>query len=352
MYGHALSDYSKAISIDPNYHHAYNNRALIYHWTNRYSEAIIDFTKAIEIHPNYARAYNNRGLTYELLGRPDKAVADYRMVLAIDPDNKMARSKLAALDVRLEQRAEPSKAGDTFRDCDDCPVMMTIRPGKFMMGSDIHVLDHAHLREVVISRNFAIGQFEVTFAEWDACHKAKACKHNPSDGGWGRGSRPVINVSWKDAQQYVDWLSNLTGKTYRLMSEAEWEYVRKIGHGIAPGRRLGRATANCNGCGSRWDNLQTAPVGSFPANSNGIYDLAGNVWEWVEDCYFDKYHGVPRDGRAATKTPCRYRVMRGGAWDNGPQFLNPATRFANPPSYRFNNLGFRVAKSLATNAKR
>ena len=155
------------------------------------------------------------------------------------------------------------------------------------------------------------------------------------DSGFGAGKRPVINVSWEDAQGYVAWLSHMTGVKYRLLSEAEWEYAARAGTTSAYswGDKIGQNKANCDGCGSQWDDSQTAPVGSFPANEWGLHDMHGNVWEWVEDCYEYSYSaGQPTDGSAFTKGSCSYRVLRGGSWVNFPGGLRSADRGRDAPS--------------------
>ena len=133
------------------------------------------------------------------------------------------------------------------------------------------------------------------------------------DSSFGRGTRPVINVSWDEAQQYVAWFSKMTGRPYRLLTEAEWEYAARAGSTTAYywGDEIGKGNANCNGCGSQWDNRETSPVGSFKPNKFGLYDMAGNVYQWVQDCYHDDYDGAPTDGSARTsrrlQSPCRSR---------------------------------------------
>ena len=158
------------------------------------------------------------------------------------------------------------KPKDTFKDCDTCPEMVVVPAGEFMMGSNDGQADEKPVHKVTIAKPFAVGKFEVTFAEWDACVAAGGCKHKPDDEGWGRGKRPVINVSWDDiTKEYLPWLSRKTGKTYRLLTEAEWEYAARAGSRAkyAWGDEIGKNSANCDGCGSHWDNKQTAPVGSF-----------------------------------------------------------------------------------------
>jgi formylglycine-generating enzyme required for sulfatase activity len=169
----------------------------------------------------------------------------------------------------------------------------------------------------------------LTFAEWDACVAHGDCVPHISDSGWGRGRRPAINVSWYDAQSYVAWLSRITGKEYRLLSEAEYEYAARAGTQTAYpwGDKIGKNNANCVECGSQWDGKQTAPVGSFAANGFGLYDMVGNVIEWVEDCYQDSYNGAPVDGAAWTGGDCRGRVVRGGSYGSAADSLRSAAPY-------------------------
>jgi formylglycine-generating enzyme required for sulfatase activity len=200
---------------------------------------------------------------------------------------------------------------------------------------------------VTIARPFAVGKTEVTFAEWDTCVVAGACA-KASD-SWGRGEQPAINVSWDGAKQYVTWLSKITGKEYRLLKEAEWEYAARAGTTTAYswGDDIGKGNANCNGCGSQWDNRQTAPVGSFKPNAFGLYDMHGNVFEWVEDSWHNSYEGAPTDGlRWVEDADASIRVVRGGSWYSDPQNLRAADRLGFPTDLRLNNIGFRLARTL------
>jgi formylglycine-generating enzyme required for sulfatase activity len=169
-----------------------------------------------------------------------------------------------------------------------------------------------------------------------------------SDSGFGRGTKPVINVNWDEAQQYVAWFSKITGKPYRLLSEAEWEYAARGGTATAYswGDEIGKGNANCNGCGSQWDSKMTSPVGSFKPNGFGLYDMAGNVWQWVQDCYHGDYDGAPSDGSAWTTGNCSNRVGRGGSWLDVPQGLRSAAHNWGPTDARNHLLGFRVARTL------
>ena len=159
----------------------------------------------------------------------------------------------------------------------------------------------------------------------------------------------MMNVDWNHAQTYAMWLSEKTGKMYRLLSEAEWEYVARAGSGTwkySWGNEIGRNRANCEGCGSRWDGKQTAPVGSFGANGFGLHDVHGNVWEWVEDCWNGTYAGAPTDGSAWEQGDCNLRVLRGGSWNYEPRDFRSAVRGWNSAGYRSYSFGFRVARSL------
>jgi formylglycine-generating enzyme required for sulfatase activity len=241
------------------------------------------------------------------------------------------------------------KPKDTFKDCPECPEMVVVPAGEFIMGSN-DLETEKPLHNVTIGRPFAVGQFEVTFAEWDACIAAGGCKHKPKDDGWGRGRRPVIYLSWDDIKkEYLPWLSRKTGKTYRLLTEAEWEYAARAGSGteFTWGDEIGTNLANCDGCGSQWDEKQTAPVGSFKPNVFGLYDMHGNVEEWVEDCWNENYQGAPTDGSAWTTGDCSKRVLRGGAWTGiVPGFIGSSRRVRGHLGASNSTLGFRVARAL------
>ncbi|MGO4871259.1 MAG: SUMF1/EgtB/PvdO family nonheme iron enzyme [Roseiarcus sp.] len=253
------------------------------------------------------------------------------------------------------------KPGASFRECaKDCPEMIVLPAGHFTMGSlatetvaddhkgPVHDVTESPQHEVTIPKPFAVAKFDVTFADWDACVSVGGCPA-VSDGGMGRGARPVINVTWDDARTYAAWLSRMTGKPYRLLSEAEWEYAARAGAETPYiwGAEIPAGDADCDGCGSQWDDKETSPVGSFPPNAFGLYDMAGDVWQWVEDCYHRTYEGAPVDGSAWIETACSRRVVRGGSWTYRPQYLRSASRDLNAPTDRHNGLGFRVARTLA-----
>ncbi|CAK0771690.1 formylglycine-generating enzyme [uncultured Gammaproteobacteria bacterium] len=240
-------------------------------------------------------------------------------------------------------------------DCPECPELVMISRGSFTMGSPANEPERSSgegpQHRVTIGYSLAAGKYAVTFAEWDACVAGGGCNgYRPEDQGWGRGRRPVIHVSWNDAQAYVQWLSRKTGQRYRLLSESEWEYVARAGTTTTYwwGNDVGRNNANCAGCGSQWDNKQTAPVGSFAPNAFGLYDTAGNVWQWVEDCYEGNYQNLPTDDKASTSEKCEYRVGRGGSWLSYPRYLRAAYRNGLTPGHFYNSLGFRVARTFSS----
>ena len=254
------------------------------------------------------------------------------------------------LSAREEAALKP--LGPSFRECaDTCPEMVVVPPGSFMMGSPEtdkdRVKDEGPQHKITIAKPFAVSKFEVTFAEWDLCVWLGGCRNPASDAGWGRARRPVVNVSWDDAQEYVAWLSRLTGKPYRLLTEAEWEYAARAGTTTVYswGDDFGEGNANCNWCG----NARTAPVGSYKPNAFGLHDMEGNALEWVQDC-FDNYKNTPTDGSAhgEVKALCP-RVLRGGSWTHNPFHLRVAARYNTVPYTRINNIGFRLARTLLHN---
>ena len=259
--------------------------------------------------------------------------------------------------------AEVSKpkweVGQKVRECDDCPEMVVVPTGRLEMGSppweEGRFRDEGPVRRVSVARRFAVGVHEVTFREWDACRQDGGCSHNPYDQGWGRGDRPVIDVSWNDAKEYARWLSRKTRKEYRLLSESEWEYAARAGS-MTPfhfGSTVSPEQANYNGSYAYGSGRKgryrkrTEPVGLFPANAFGLRDVHGNVWEWVEDCWHESYRGAPPDvGVWASGGDCDYRVLRGGSWVSRPGSTRSAVRGRSGPGDRNHYHGFRVARTL------
>lgn len=240
-------------------------------------------------------------------------------------------------------------AGSSFKDCPLCPEMVVLPPGTFMMGSYFGEGNDTEkpVHKVTIAKAFAVAKYEITQAEWKAIMAT-----NPS--GFRNDRNPVEWVNWFDAKKFVKQLSEKTGKPYRLLSEAEWEYAARAGN-RAPYISTGAfdtKLANFDGrshsrTGSNGLYLgKTSRVGSYPANAFGLHDMQGNVWEWVEDCWHKNYDGAPNNGSAWLEKSCRKRVLRGGAWSNNLEKLRPANRFKYDSANRFTTFGFRVARDL------
>jgi formylglycine-generating enzyme required for sulfatase activity len=252
---------------------------------------------------------------------------------------------------RLVQALSPLRI---FRDVGEpwCPEMVAPAPGAFLMGSPESEKDRScsegPQHEVTIGYRFALGRYPVTFDEYD--HFCAATKRKKrTDRGWGRGKRPVINVNWRDGLDYCEWLARETDQPYRLPSEAEWEYACRAG--TTTRYAWGDTITSKNAAYAELNLGKTTEVGQYPANPWGLYDMHGNVWEWVEDIWHDSYQGAPSDGSAWTggegKQSSRDRVYRGGSWVNSPSNLRSAVRNWNHPDLRIINLGFRVARTLS-----
>jgi formylglycine-generating enzyme required for sulfatase activity len=261
-----------------------------------------------------------------------------------------AEIKVAAAQALLAEIAAKNEAagvGRLLRDCPDCPELVVVPAGQAHLGEKWT----RSFIEVTIKVPFAVGKFEVTFAEMDACFDEGGCSQRPDDDTifrWGRGRQPAINVSWADAQEYVAWLSRKTGKSYRLLSEAEWEYAAQAGTGREAVAEKGADQVNCRGCESRGKpRSEPKPVGSFAANAFGLHDMLGNVSEWTADCWNMALSNEQADGRARTTGyDCGGRVVRGGAWINDPSYARSSHRSLDRADRRYVDLGFRVARSL------
>lgn len=248
-------------------------------------------------------------------------------------------------------------AGQTIRDDPLAPELVLLPRGSFLMGSPENEAgrwdEEGPQHQVTIDYDLAVGKYPVTFEEWDA-FAAETGGYQPDDAGWGRGRRPVINVSWDDAQAYVRWLSQKTGKPYRLLSESEWEYAARAGTStpFSTGQTITTGQANFdgnytyNGSSKGVYREKTVSVGSFAANAFGLYDMHGNVHEWVQDCWTNNYNGAPNNGGAVEGNNCASRVLRGGSWNYSPGILRSAYRNYISPVLRVHFYGFRVARTL------
>jgi formylglycine-generating enzyme required for sulfatase activity/tRNA A-37 threonylcarbamoyl transferase component Bud32 len=301
--------------------------------------------------------------------------------VVVSPEKKQSDTARGAL-IQKTRARDSAFPGETFKDCSTCPELVVVPPGSFYQGSPSTETEQEETEGpqhfVRIGYPLAVGKHEVTKAEFaqfaeQTAYKAKGCwvydgqweensAHSWRDPGFEQdGSHPVICVSWNDAQAYVHWLSNKTGETYRLLSASEWEYVARarldsprlwdmlnsacdsanVADLASEQRYKGWEIHDC------WDDyVHTAPVGSFKANNYGLYDMLGNVFEWVQDCWNSNYLWAPTDGSPWIEGDCEHRVLRGGSWFSMPRYVRLAFRNRYDANYRSSSFGFRVARVL------
>ncbi|MDF2782236.1 MAG: hypothetical protein K0S96_2040, partial [Geminicoccaceae bacterium] len=250
---------------------------------------------------------------------------------------------------QVEQVAAPVArmvAGD-LKDCEDCPELVRIPAGSFVMGSKDGHWSESPAHRVTIAKPFALGKYEVTVGQWQACVDAGACQSMPAMQGVSASS-PVHNVSWNEVQNYLKWLSEVSGESYRLPTEAEWEYAARAGTKTRYwwGEGIGVSNANCEDCGGDWDRKTPAQVGGLAANPFGLHDMNGGVMEWVADCWSQDYEAAPGDGSAQQSGDCGQRVLRGGSWRNDQTYATVSSRLSYDASVRYYTNGFRVARDL------
>ena len=288
--------------------------------------------------------------------KQSNTASGYETYLNSYPNGKYAPLAQAAL-----ESLKPSP-GKTFKDCDVCPQMYTIASGNADLGAGADEPDvrpnELPKRPVIFSRPFSIAVTEVTFSQWQACVSAGACPAIGNDNGWGRGSRPVINVSWDDAQKYTSWLSSKTGHTYSLPSEAQWEYAARSGDkAVYMGGSLKAICAFANGAGSEsglaWANNEcgdlssdrTIPVGTLSGNKSGLKDMIGNVAEWTLDCNTLNLKDAPTNGDPDLRGSCNQRAVRGGSWFSGTSDLRYGARMMQRRGDSNDFTGFRVVRN-------
>ena len=290
----------------------------------------------------------------EVTAEPD--VSEQERQAEAEAERERQRQQRQAEAERQKRERLP---GARLRDCEACPQLVVVPSGSFMMGSPDsewgRFNNESPQRRVTITEPFAVGVYEVTFGEWDACVSEGGCNgYQPHGEGWGRGGRPVINVSWDDARSYVTWLSQRTGERYRLLSESEWEYVARAGtmEPFHTGATISADQANYDssytyGSGQKGRYRgRTVQVGTFSPNAFGLHEVHGNVWEWTQDCWNEDYTGAPTDSRAWETGECEQRVLRGGSWGDVPWLLRSADRGKNDSGIRDPKIGFRIARTL------
>jgi formylglycine-generating enzyme required for sulfatase activity len=243
---------------------------------------------------------------------------------------------------------------DHFKECEFCPEMIVVPAGQFTMGANENepgsTPDERPQHEVSFVQSFSVGRFAVTFDEWEACVAAIGCSYRPSDQNWGRGKQPVINILWSDAKEYVGWLSRKTGRSYRLLSEAEREYVTRAGTSSAYWWADEFAPLQANSdypTGHSKPKIATVPVDSFAPNPWGFFQVHGNVYDWVEDCGNDSYENAPSDGSAWMNGNCEVHMLRGGAFSRRPETLRSAARLWSGGTNRMIYMSVRVARTGA-----
>jgi formylglycine-generating enzyme required for sulfatase activity len=324
-------------------------------------------TKSPEVLEEFIRQYPNSPLYVTLARERLKellamlAPATPVAPLSSDPCGGSVTASRSSAPCPLSAAQERAlKPKDTFKECAACPEMIVVPAGSFTMGSPADEPqrnnDEGPQHKVTFAKPFAVGRFTVTFDEWDLCVSDGDCTYKPADDkNWGRGRRPAVNISWNDAKGYVAWLSRKTGKNYRLLSEAEREYVTRAGTATAfwTGATISTKDANYNGNfvyrgGTHGDNrAMTVPVDAFAANPWGLYQVHGNVWEWVEDCWHANYEGAPTDGSVWSGGDCTFHLLRGGSWFVDPRSIRSAARLGYSSENRNgNDAGFRVARGL------
>ncbi len=284
---------------------------------------------------------------------------------------RLAVAFALAAPLTAHTQSDAGAPGSVFRDCPTCPEMVVVPAGEFTMGSTFEESGHPDEKPkhaVKIGAPIAVSKYEVTFEQWDACVAEGQCPQ-ANDEGQGRGNRPAYNVNWSEANAYAQWLAKKTGKRYRLLSEAEWEYAARGGTQTpwfwGPAEDSTGSSKACLYANTHdetgkqahpmyvWSNhkcsdgaAETTNVGKYQPNPFGLYDILGNVREWVADCHHAGYQGAPADGKVWDEPSCEKRIVRGGAWIDGAATTRAAYRHPEEPGFRNYQVGFRIARDL------
>ena len=297
------------------------------------------YGKTLYYNGKYKKAAHNLSSFTETVNNNSKYYSDAKQLL-VRSEKKLAKQKPKKTSKKAEKKKNPSKYPDI-------PEMIEIPTGSFVMGSNHGSPDQKPPHRIKMKKKFAIGKYEVNFSQYDAFAKATKQK-KPDDLGWGRGSRPVINVSLQNAKDYAIWLSKKTKRIFRLPTEMEWEYVARTGFKSKLGFNdlIGLGDANCDGCRYFWESAKTVDVGSFEANKYGIHDLFGNVWEWTCSTYTKRYNGEEKYCADKNDLVGKTIAVRGGGWNSFSATLRSYVRYNNFPTYRGKDLGFRLVEEL------
>jgi len=296
------------------------------------------YGKTLYMNGDYKKAEHNLNAYTETVGKKSRYYNDARHLLI--------RSK-KELAKQTPKPKKKNKAGKKKNLHSYLPEMITIPKGSFIMGSNHGSPDQKPPHRIKIKSAFAIGKYEVTFSQYDAFAKATK-KRKPDALGWGRGNRPVINVTLQEAKDYASWLSKKTNRKFRLPTEVEWEYVTRTGFKSQLGFNdlTGLGDANCDGCRYFWESAKTVEVGEYEANKYGIHDLFGNVWEWTCSVYTKRYNGLEKSCADSSDLEGKTIAVRGGGWNSFRETLRSYVRYNNFPTYRGKDLGFRVVEEL------
>lgn len=300
------------------------------------------YGKTLYFNGQYEKAADNLNVFTETVGKKSKYYSEGNRLLT------RSKKKLAKLKPKKkEPKPKTSSKKKSSAKLSYIPEMVEIPLGSFIMGSNHGSSDQKPPHKIKMKKRFAIGKYEVTFYQYDAFVKATKGK-KPDDLGWGRGNRPVINVTLQNAKDYAAWLSKKTRRTFRLPTEVEWEYVTRTGFKSKLGFNdlIGLGDANCDGCRYFWEGAKTVEVGSFDPNKYGLHDLFGNVWEWTCSVYTKRYNGLEKTCIDKNDLDGKTVAVRGGGWNSFSETLRSYVRFNNFPTYRGKDLGFRLVEEL------
>ena len=304
------------------------------------------YGKTLYFNGKYEKSGDNLSAFTETVGKKSKYYSEANRLL-MRSKKKLAKLNLKKTDpVRKDKSKKENKTTKSTKQ-HNTPEMVKIPLGSFIMGSNHGSPDQKPPHRIKMKKHFAIGKYEITFSQYDAFARATKRK-KPDDEGWGRGNRPVINVSLQNAKDYAKWLSKKTRRNFRLPTEVEWEYVTRTGFKSQLGFNdlIGLGDANCDGCRYFWESAKTVEVGSFDSNKYGLHDLFGNVWEWTCSVYTKRYKGLEKTCINTNDLDGKTIAVRGGGWNSFRETLRSYVRYNNFSTYKGKDLGFRLVEEL------